>query len=66
MEDDADFAEKIKKLVDAIQKESKGSSAFDQRGQNVHGNQTNINEANAPVFSGTFSGPVNAGDAQKR
>jgi hypothetical protein len=61
MEDDSNFAEKVQKLVDEVQKES-ARTAFDQRGQTVHGPQTNINEANAPVFSGTFSGPVNIGD----
>jgi hypothetical protein len=62
MEEDPDFAEKIQKLADAVQKES-SSAVFDQRGQRVHGSQTNIGEANAPVFSGTFSGPVNINGA---
>ncbi len=65
MEVDPDFAKTILGLVEAVQKE-KSESAFNQTGQIVHGPQTNIVEANAPVFSGTFSGPVNAGDAQKR
>lgn len=65
MEDDADFAKEIQRLVETIKKEGAGS-AFDQQGQTVHGNQTNIKESNAPVFSGTFSGPVSLGDAQKR
>lgn len=58
MEEDPDFAQKIQRLVDDVQKES-SQSVFDQRSQTVHGSQTNIGEANAPVFSGTFSGPVN-------
>ena len=57
MKNDPNFVETILRLVDALQKESAGT-IFDQRGQTVHGNQTNIREANAPVFSGTFSGPV--------
>lgn len=65
MEKDADFAEKIQKLVDALEKGG-SRTAFDQRGQTIHGSQTNINQANAPVFSGTISGPVNIGDSQKR
>lgn len=56
MEEDPDFAQKIQQLVDAVQKEN-SRSVFDQRGQTVHGSQTNIGEANAPVFSGVFSGP---------
>jgi tetratricopeptide (TPR) repeat protein len=32
---------------------------FDQSGKNVQGQQTNIREANAPVLSGMFHGPVN-------
>jgi hypothetical protein len=65
MEEDPDFAQKIKRLLDAVQKENSGS-VFDQRGQTVHGSQTNIGEANAPVFSGTFSGSVNVGDTGQR
>lgn len=65
MEKDADFAEKIQKLVDALEKGSP-RAAFDQRGQTIHGSQTNINQANAPVFSGTISGSVNIGDTQKQ
>ena len=41
MEDDADFAEEIQRLVETIKKESAGS-VFDQQGQTVHGPQTNI------------------------
>ena len=62
MEGDPAFAEVLGRLVDKAQKEKAGA-VFDQRGQTVHGNQTNIGEANAPVFSGTFSGPVNVGDS---
>lgn len=64
MEDDADFAEQIEKLVKTIQKES-AVSAFDQRGQTVNGPQTNIaGNVRGPVFSGDFKGPVSmSGDA---
>lgn len=41
--------------------------AFDQRGQTVHGPQTNIaGNVNAPVLSGIFSGSVNIGEDQKK
>lgn len=56
MEEDPAFAEELGRLVKKAQKEKAGAT-FDQRGQTV-GNQTNIGEANAPVFSGTFSEPV--------
>jgi hypothetical protein len=39
MEKDADFAEKIQKLVDALEKGSP-RAAFDQRGQTIHGSLT--------------------------
>jgi hypothetical protein len=61
MEGDSDFAEKVRKLVADVQKEN-ARTAFDQRGQTVYGSQININNANAPVVTGTFSGPVNIGD----
>jgi len=55
MEDDSDFAEKVRRLADEIQKEN-ARTAFDQRGQTVHGPQTNI----AGHVSGhVFSGAVN-------
>ena len=54
----------LSKLVDKAQKEKAGG-VFDQRGQTVHGTQTNIGEANAPVFSGNFSGPVNMGESER-
>ena len=39
-----------------------GGGAFDQRGQTVHGPQTNIaGDVHGPVFSGQFSGPVSMG-----
>ena len=57
MEEDPVFAEELSKLVDRARKKKDGA-VFDQRGQIVQGNQTNIGEANAPVFSGTFSEPV--------
>ena len=64
MEDDPDFAKTVQKLADALQKGSAGS-VFDQRGQTVHGPQTNIaGSVKGPVFSGQFSGPVaQGGDA---
>jgi len=65
LEEDADFAKKVQRLVDDVKKEST-RTAFDQKGQVVHGSQTNIGESNAPVFSGTFSGPVNVGDTKGR
>lgn len=56
---DPDFAENVRKLVVEMQKESAGA-VFDQRGQAVHGPQTNIaGDVKGQVFSGTFSGPVN-------
>jgi hypothetical protein len=62
MEEDPAFAEELGRLVEKAQKEKAGT-VFDQRGQIVHGSQTNIGEANAPVFSGNFTGPVNVGDS---
>jgi Caspase domain len=42
-------------------------NAFDQRGQTVHGPQTNIaGDVNGPVLSGVFSGPVNIGKGQEK
>ena len=59
MEGDSDFAEKVQKLVDDVQKAS-SRTAFDQRGQTIHGPQTNIaGNVKGSVFSGSFSGPVN-------
>jgi hypothetical protein len=61
MEEDADFAEEIQRLVDAIKKEGVGS-VFDQQGQTVHGPQTNIaGGAQGAVFSGQFKGPLSMG-----
>jgi hypothetical protein len=61
MEEDADFAEKIQRLVDAIKKEGAGS-VFDQQGQTVHGPQTNIaGGVQGAVFSGQFKGPLSMG-----
>ena len=61
MEDDADFAEEIQRLVDAIKKEGAGS-VFDQQGQTVHGPQTNIaGGVQGTVFSGQFKGPLSMG-----
>jgi hypothetical protein len=59
MESDPDFADKVQKLVDELQKGS-ARTVFDQRGQTVNGPQTNIaGNVSGPVLSGTFSGPVN-------
>ncbi len=59
MEDDADFAEEIQRLVETIKKEGAGS-VFDQRGQTVHGPQTNIaGGVQGAVFSGQFNGDAN-------
>jgi len=61
MEDDADFAGEIQRLVDAIKNERTGL-AFDQRGQTVQGPQTNIaGGVQGSVFSGEFRGPVSMG-----
>ena len=50
---------KVQRLVDELQKGGT-RTAFDQRGQTVHGAQTNIaGNVSGPVLSGTFSGPVN-------
>lgn len=65
LDEDAAFAEKVQRLVDELQKGGGTRAVFDQRGQTVHGSQTNINEANAPVFSGTFTGSVNVGDKRQ-
>ena len=59
MEEDPDFAKKVQKLVEELQKGG-GRTIFDQHGQTVHGPQTNIaGDVKGQVFSGTFSGPVN-------
>jgi hypothetical protein len=59
MEADSDFAEKVQKHMDEVQKGS-ARTAFDQRGQTVHGPQTNISgNVRGSVLSGTFSGSVN-------
>jgi hypothetical protein len=60
LEADPDFADELQKLVDEVQKGAATKTAFDQRGQTVHGAQTNIaGNVNGPVLSGNFSGPVN-------
>lgn len=42
-------------------------NTFDQRGQTVHGPQTNIvGDVNGPVFSGVFNGPVKIGRGQEK
>jgi len=60
MEDDADFAEVIQRLVETIKKEGAGagSSAFDQREQKLQ-TQTNIaGGMQGSSFSGQFEGAV--------
>jgi hypothetical protein len=55
METDSNFAEKMQKLVDDVQKEHP-STVFDQRGQTVHGSQTNIaGNVRGHVFSGSVN-----------
>jgi hypothetical protein len=58
MLEDQDFAEKMRLILDELQNDGT-RSLFDQRGQTVNGPQTNINKANAPVFSGIINGSVN-------
>jgi hypothetical protein len=59
LKSDPDFASKVQRLVDEVQKGG-SSTAFDQRGQTVHGAQTNISSnVSGTVLSGTFCGPVN-------
>ena len=61
MEENADFAEEIQRLVDAIKKKG-AASVFDQQGQTVHGPQTNIaGGVQGTVFSGQFKGPLSMG-----
>ena len=60
LKDDQDFAAKVQRLVDDLQKGGGSKTTFNQRGQTVHGMQTNIaGNVNGPVLSGNFSGPVN-------
>ena len=57
MEEDPDFAEKLRMLVDEVQEEQNfARTTFDLRGQTVHGNQTNID---------TVQGSVNIGDSMR-
>ncbi len=57
---DPDFASKVQRLVDELQKGGGSKTTFDQRGQTVHGAQTNIaGNVKGPVLSGNFSSPVN-------
>lgn len=57
---DPDFASNVQRLVDELQKGNCSSTAFDQRGQTVHGSQTNIaGNVSGNVISRTFSGPAN-------
>jgi nucleoside phosphorylase len=63
MEADPDFAQKVTKLVEEVQKEQASSrKVFNQQGQTVHGPQTNIGgNVQGNVFSGILSGPVAMG-----
>jgi hypothetical protein len=59
IEGDPVFDEKMQRLVDELEKGG-ARAVFDQRGQTVHGSQTNIaGNVSGSVLSGTFSGPVN-------
>jgi hypothetical protein len=59
LEEDMDFAENVRRLVEDLQKQC-AKTAFDQRGQTVHGPQTIISgDVKGPVFSGSFRGSVN-------
>jgi hypothetical protein len=58
MEENADFAQEIQKLVDALQKE-RARSVFGQQGQTIHGPQTNIEGGvHGIMFSGEASGSM--------
>ncbi len=47
-----------------IESEPGARAAFDQRGQTVHGSQTNIaGDVHGPVLSGSFHGTVQVGDS---
>lgn len=60
LEDDPDFAARVQRLVDELEKGGGSGTAFDQRGQTVHGSQTDIaGNVSGNVLSGTFSGLVN-------
>ena len=61
LEADPDFALKVQRLVDELQKGG-SRTVFDQRGQTVRGAQTNIaGNVSGSVLSGQFSGPVALG-----
>ncbi len=65
MEKDTKFAEEVGKLIEAIEEKGTASSVFDQRGQIIHGSQTNIaGNVNGPVLSGNFHGSVNARESK--
>jgi len=65
MKEDPDFAAKVEKLVDEVQQWGRKITS-DQRGQTVHGPQTNIGgNVSGTVLSGTFSGPVNTDKSSK-
>jgi len=54
MEDDPDLAEKVRQLVDEVQKESRASNVtFDQHGQIVMGDQQNIENVQGDVNIGS-------------
>lgn len=59
LEADPAFSARVQKLVDELQKDGT-KTAFDQRGQTVHGSETNIaGDVKGSIYSGQFSGPVN-------
>ena len=61
LKDDQDFAAKVQRLVDELQKGGGSKTTFDQRGQTVHGSQTNIaGNVSRNVISETVSGPAAA------
>jgi len=58
MEDDADFAKEIQRLVETIKKDGRGS-VFDQQDQTVNGPQTNIvGGVQGKVISGQVNGAM--------
>ena len=58
MLEDKDFFERIQLILNELQNNIP-QRTFDQSDQMANGPQTNINQANGPVFSGIINGPVN-------
>ncbi len=66
MKENPDFAERVRMLVQDMQKEV-AQTGFDQRGQMVHGPQTNIvGNVQGLIMSATFSGPLSIDEANRR